>query len=165
MGPDSHQTWCAPRVPPAATLHKIPTLALSPFPRCAPFIINFLSFVVVLSINHPMNKCARQVHALCLRAMLTQLEARHAYTRCKRVTLTRPGRTSRLITRPAISLRPTTSNFDPLLAERVSLISSHFLLIYRLAERPPIFTFLQITKCLGRNCAPPSSPMDRLCTN
>ena len=54
MGLDSHQTWCAPRVPPTTTLHKISTLALSPFPPCVSFIINFLSFLA--QICHPVLK-------------------------------------------------------------------------------------------------------------
>ena len=44
MGPDSHQTWCAPRSLPTTTFHKIWTLALFPFLRSIHFIINFLAF-------------------------------------------------------------------------------------------------------------------------
>ena len=44
MGPDSHQIWYALQAPPTTTIHKISTLALSPFPRSIDFIIKFLAF-------------------------------------------------------------------------------------------------------------------------
>ena len=45
MGPDSHQNWCAPRARPTTTLHKISTLALSPFLRNIHFIF-FLCYKI-----------------------------------------------------------------------------------------------------------------------
>ena len=43
MGPDSHQTWYAPRAPPTTTFYKTSSHSLSPFLRYAPFIVICLS--------------------------------------------------------------------------------------------------------------------------